>query len=118
MTGEPLDGRLGEPRLGEDSRGLRVGHLSRISSYLDWAVLGMWAVQRRATVMMGMAEASLRGTGPGGVDGPDEELLGRLRGLVAEAREYYAADDFPAAMARMRVAQDLVALRIIALAEE
>ena len=114
MTGEPL----GAPRLEEASLGVRVGHLLRISSYLDWAVLGMWAAQRRATVMMGMAEASVRGFGPGGVDGPDEDLLRRLRDLVAEARDYYAADDFPAAMARMRVAQDLVSLRIIALAGE
>ncbi len=114
MTGEPL----GEPRLEEASLELRVGHLLRISSYLDWAVLGMWAVQRRATIMMGMAEASVRGLGPGGEDGPDEDLLRRLRDLVAEARDYYAADDFPAAMARMRVAQDLVSLRIIALTGE
>ena len=115
MSGERLDGPAGTR---EVSRGLRVGHLSRISSYLDWAVVGMWAVQRRAGIMMGMAEASLRHPGPGGEHGPDEDLLRRLRGLVTEAREYYAADDFPAAMARMRVAQDLVALRIIALAEE
>ena len=122
MTGEPLREPLGEP-LGETRAedaplGLRVGHLSRIGGYLDWAVVGMWAVQRRATIMMGMAEASVRGHGPGGADGPDEELLRRLRALVGEAREYYAQDDFPAAMARMRVAQDLVALRIIALAGE
>ena len=115
MSGAPP----GEPRTdGGVSLGLRVGHLSRVSSYLDWATLGMWAVQRRATVMMGMAEASLRHPGPGGESGPDEDLLRRLRDLIAEAREYYAADDFPAAMARMRVAQDLVSLRIIALAGE
>jgi len=115
VTGAPT----GEPRTdGGVSLGLRVGHLSRVSSYMDWATLGMWAVQRRATVMMGMAEASLRHPGPGGDSGPDEDLLRRLRVLIAEAREYHAADDFPAAMARMRVAQDLVSLRIIALAGE
>ena len=97
---------------------LRIGHLLRISSYLDMAILSMWAVQRRAAVVMGMAEASVRGLGPGGAEGPDEELLARLRDLVGEAREHYAADDFPAAMARMRVADDLVSLRIVRLAGE
>ena len=96
---------------------LRVGHLLRISGYLEMAVLSMWA-QRRAEVAMGMAEASVRGTGPGGPDGPDEELIARLRDLVGEAREYHAADDFPAAMARMRVAEDLVSLHIIRLTRE
>ncbi len=96
---------------------LRVGHLLRISSYLDYAILSMWA-ERRAQVVMGMAEASVRGAGPGGPQGPDEKLLGQLRGLIAEAREYHAADDFPAAMARMRVAEDLVALRVITLTRE
>ena len=47
----------------------------------------------------------------------DEELLRRLRALVAEARDYHAGEDFPAAMARVRVAQDLVDLRIVALSE-
>lgn len=94
---------------------LRVGHLLRISGYLEMAVLSMWA-QRRAEAAMGMAEASVRGTGPGGSEGPDEELLAKLRNLVGEAREYHAADDFPAAMARMRVAENLVALRVIRLA--
>lgn len=97
---------------------LRVAHLLRIDSFLDWAVLSMWAVTQRAAVVMGMAAASLRHPGPGGPEGPDEEFIARIRDLVAEAREYYAADDFPAAMARMRVAHDLVAMRIIALAEE
>jgi hypothetical protein len=94
---------------------LRVGHLLRISSYLETAVSSMWA-EVRPKVAMGMAEASVRGTGPGGEGGPDEELLAKLRDLIGEAREYYAAGDFPAAMARMRVAEDLVALRIIHLA--
>ena len=96
---------------------LRVGHLLRISGYLEMAVLSMWA-QRRAEVAMGMAEASVRGAGPGGPKGPDEKLLSRLRDLVGEAREYHAADDFPAAMARMRVAEDLVSLYIIRLTRE
>ncbi len=114
----PLSGApKGEQGL-EVPLGLRVGHLSRIGTYVDWAVLSMWAVQQRAQVVMGMAEASLRHPGPGGADGPDEELLGRLRGLVREARDYHAAGDFEAAMARMRVAQDLISLHIIALAGE
>lgn len=92
---------------------LRVGHLLRISGYLDMAILSMWAVHERAAVTMGMAGASVRGAGPGGERGPDEEFLAKLRDLIGEAREYYAADDFPAAMSRMRVAEDLVALRII-----
>jgi len=96
---------------------LRVGHLLRISSYLDYAMLSMWA-QRRPQVVMGMAEASVRGVGPDGAEGPDEEILARLRNLIGEAREYHAADDFPAAMARMRVADDLVALHIVRLCGE
>ena len=102
---------------GEVPLELRVGHLLRISGYLEIAVLSMWA-QRRAEVIMGMAEANVREVGPGGPEGPDEELLAKLRDLVGEAREYHAADDFPAAMARMRVAEDLVALRVIRLAGE
>lgn len=96
---------------------LRVGHLLRISGYLEIAIISMWA-DRRAEIAMGMAEASVRGTGPGGPEGPDEELLANLRALIGEAREYHAADDFPAAMARMRVAENLVALRIIHIAGE
>ena len=101
----------------EVSLDLRVGYLMRISGYLDYAILSMWA-QRRAEVVMGMAEASVQGAGPGGAAGPDEELLVKLRELTGEAREYYAAEDFPAAMARMRVAEDLVALYIIRLTRE
>ena len=62
--------------------------------------------------MIGMVEASLRGEGPGGKDGV---FLERLRPLVAEARDYNASGDFPAAMARMRVAQDMLDLRILVL---
>ena len=94
--------------------GLRVGHLLRITGYVETATIAMWTGSPRALVMMGMAEASVRGEGPGG---KDEDLLVRLRALVGEARDYYAAGDFPAAMARMRVAQDLADLRIVALAE-
>jgi hypothetical protein len=95
---------------------LRVGHLLRINGYLDMAILSMWTVHERAAVAMGMVEASLRGAGVGGEGGPDEEFLAKLRNLIGEALEYYAADDFQAAMARLRVAEDLIALRIIRLA--
>ena len=114
MKGEPLAGEYDPEKA---PVGLRVGHLLRINSYLDYAMLSMWA-ERRARVVMGMAEASVRGAGPGGVDGPDEEVLARLRDLIGEAREYHATGDFMAAMCRMRIAQDLVALRIIRLSGE
>ena len=119
MTGEPLKGEraAGEYAPEKAPVELRVGHLLRINSYLDYAMLSMWA-ERRAQVVMGMAEASLRGAGPGGAEGPDEEVLARLRNLIGEAREYHEAGDFPAAMCRMRVAQDLVTLRIIRLSGE
>ena len=107
----------GEAIPAEVPLGLRVGHLLRVDGYLDIAILSMWG-ERRAGIALGMAEASVRGAGPGGPEGPEEELLARLRDLVGEAREYYAGDDFPAAMARMRVAEDLVALHIIRLAGE
>ena len=92
---------------------LRVGHLLRVSNYLEIAVISMWTGSPRTVVTIGMVEASLRGEGPGG---EDEDLLERLRRLVGEALDYHAGDDFPAAMARMRVAQDLVDLRIVVLA--
>jgi hypothetical protein len=101
----------------EVSLELRVGHLLRIIGYLDTATLSMWA-QRRAEIAMGMVAASVRGHGPGGPEGPDEELLAKLRDLIGEAREYHAAGDFPAAMARMRVAEDLISVRIIRFAGE
>ena len=93
--------------------GLRAGHLLRVSSYLEIAIISMWTGNLRTPVTLGMVEASLRGEGPGG---KDEDLLERLRALVREVRDYHAGDDFPAAMARMRVAQDLVDLRITVLA--
>ena len=94
--------------------GARVGHLLRITNYIEGAIISMWMDSPRAYVMQGMVEASVRGVSPGG---KDEDLLERLRPLVGEAREYYADGDFPAAMARMRVANDLVGLRIVTLAE-
>ncbi|QIN79266.1 hypothetical protein GBA65_12895 [Rubrobacter marinus] len=97
---------------------LRVGHLSRIDTYLDWATLSMWLGTKRAPIVIGMAQASMKGHGPGGPDGPDEGLLVRLRALVGEAREHYEAGDFPAAMSRMRVAHDLVSLHVIRISGE
>jgi hypothetical protein len=105
-----------KPASQESPLSLRVGHLLRINGYLDMAILSMWAVHERVAVTMGMVEASVRGAGPGGEGGPDEEFLAKLRDLIGEAREYYAADDFQAAMARMRVAEDLISLHIIRLA--
>jgi hypothetical protein len=102
---------VGEERA---TTGLRVGHLLRITGYLEIATVVMWMGSPRTDVVLGMAQASVRGEGPGGTD---EDLLERLRALVAEAREYYEDGDFPAAMARIHVAQDLVDLRIVALAE-
>jgi hypothetical protein len=101
---------VGEERV---TAGLRVGHLLRVSGYLEIAIVSMWLASPRTLETMGMVEASVRGEGPGGKDG---DLLERLRLLVEEARDYYAGGDFPAAMARMRVAQDLLDLRILALA--
>jgi hypothetical protein len=119
VSGEPLSSgpTTGDSIPEKASRELRVGHLLRIGSYLDYAILSMWS-ERRPQVVMGMAEASVRGYGPGGADGPDEEILARLRELIGEARAYHAAGDFPAAMARMRVAEDLVALYTIRLSGE
>ncbi len=114
MSGEPI---ATGPAPEKVTLRLRVGHLLGISSYLDIAVLAMWT-GRRAEVLMGMAEASVKGYGPGGERGPDEELLAKLRYLVGEAREYHKGDDFPAAMARMHVAHDLLSLHIVRLAGE
>jgi hypothetical protein len=116
VSGEPVEKEpvAGSFISGEAPLQLRVGHLLRIESYLDYATLSMWT-GRRAEVVMGMAEASVRGTGPGGENGPDEELLVVLRALIREAREYHALGDFPAAMARMRVASDLVSLHLVRL---
>lgn len=103
---------------GAASLPLRVAYLSRIDTYLDWATLSMWLGTTRAPIVIGMAQASMRGDGPGGPEGPDEELLARLRSLVGEARGHYSSGDFPAAMARMRVAHDLVSLYVVRLSGE
>lgn len=94
---------------------LRLGHLLRVNGDLEISILAMWMNSPRAKVMIGMTQASLRGGGPGGTD---EEFFEKLRMLVREAREFYAADDFPPAMARMRVAHDLVGLKIISVGSE
>lgn len=112
MNGRTVDGENAV------SPSLRVAHLSRIDTYLDWATLSMWLGTKRAAIVIGMSEASVRGPGPGGQTGPDEDLLVRLRALIGEAREYYVAGDFPAAMSRMRVAHDLVSLRVVRLSGE
>jgi len=91
---------------------LRTAHLLRINSYLDIAILGMWIASPRVDVMIGMAEASLKGASPGG---EDDALLEMLRPLVKEGRAYLSANDFSVAMGRMRVAHDLLALHIIRL---
>ena len=116
MTGDALRGErgFGEYAPEKAPEELRVGHLLRINSYLDYAMLSMWA-ERRARAAMGMVEASVRGAGPGGVEGPDEEVLVKLRDLIGEALDYHETGDFPSAMCRMRTAQDLVTLRIIRL---
>lgn len=103
------------PKTGETDAALRVAHLLRIDGYLDMAMLGMWAAAERGPSILGMADASLRHPGP---DERDEELLGLVRTLFEEAREYRTAGDFPAMMCRMRVAEDLLALRIIELTGE
>ena len=97
------------------STDLRLGHLLRVNGDLEISILAMWMNSPRAKVIIGMAQASLRGEGPGGAD---EEFFEKLRGLVLEAREFYANDDFPPAMARMRVAHDLVGLKIINVGSE
>jgi hypothetical protein len=102
---------VGEERA---SIGPRVAHLLRVSGYLEIAIVSMWIGNTRTDLTIGMVEASLRGEAPGG---DDEDLLERLRALVEEARGYHAGGDFPAAMARMRVAQDLLDLRIVGLSE-
>ena len=89
---------------------LRTAHLLRIDNYMDIAILAMWTASPRVDTMLGMAEASLRGGSPGGID---DELIEKLRALVREGREYLAGGEFSAAMSRMRVAHDLLSLHII-----
>ena len=94
---------------------LRTAHLLRIDSYMDSAILAMWASNPRVDTMLGMVEASLRGESP---SGKDDELIEKLRALVREGRQYLADGDFSVAMGRMRVAHDLLSLRIIRLSDE
>ena len=94
---------------------LRAAHLLRIDGYLDMAMLAMWTATERGASILGMADASLRHPGP---DVRDEEVLEQVRALFAEAREYYVSEDFPAMMCRMRVAGDLLSLRIIEISGE
>ena len=101
----------GEPA----STALRIGHLLRIQGYLSMAILSMWQASPRTPAIVGMARASLKGKGPGG---HEEEALETLRALVEEAAEYYEKGDFPAAMTRMRVANDLASFHIVGLAGE
>ena len=93
---------------------LRTAHLLRIDSYMDIAIVAIWTASPRVDVMIGMAEASLRGESPGG---KDDELLEKLRALIREGRAYLSEGDFPVAMGRMRVAHDLLSLHIIRLCD-
>lgn len=100
---------------GQQSNARRAGNLERIGVYVTMAILSMWQANPRARVIMGMARASVQGKGP---DGSDEELLEQLRALISEAIDYYEKGDFPPAMARMRVAHDLVGLHTIRISGE
>ncbi|MEJ7840426.1 MAG: hypothetical protein WKF95_01555 [Rubrobacter sp.] len=103
-------------RTGDKANGrLRAAHLLRIHSYMDIAIISMWTNSPRVDIMLGMAEASLRGRGPGGAD---ETLLETLRPLVSEARAYLADGEFLPAMSRMRVAHDTLALYLIQSADD
>ena len=103
-------------RAGEKANGrLRAAHLLRIHSYMDIAIISMWTNSPRVDIMLGMAEASLRGEGPGGAD---ETLLETLRPIVGEARAYLADGEFLPAMSRMRVAHDTLALYLIQSADD
>ncbi len=93
---------------------IRTAHLLRIHSYLDIAINAMWTNSPRVDVMIGMVVGSLRGDSPANAD---DELLAQLRDLVGEGRAYLVDGDPPAAMARMRVAQDLMALYLIRLGD-
>jgi hypothetical protein len=91
---------------------LRVARLLRVEGYLDGAMLAMWALPERAELMLGMAEASVRGVD---LDDPDAETFELLGRLVSEARGHNAGGRFAATMARLRVAGDLASLRAIRL---
>jgi hypothetical protein len=81
---------------------------------MDIAIISMWTNSPRVDVVLGMVVGSLRGDSPANTD---DELLAQLRGLVGEGRAYLADGDPPAAMGRMRVAQDLMALYLIRLGD-
>ena len=103
-------------RVGEKPGGrLRAAHLLRTHSYMDIAVISMWTNSPRVDIMLGMAEASLRGQSPGGAD---EAVLETVRPLVVEARAYLADGNFLPAMSRMRVAHDTLALYLIQLSDD
>lgn len=93
----------------------RTAHLLGVAGNLNMATISLWGNSPRAAAILGMFEASIRWPGP---EGRDEDLLEQLRSLFAEAREYHAEEDFPAMMARLRVAYDLVSLRIIEISGE
>ena len=93
---------------------IRTAHLLRIHSYLDIAIISMWTSSPRTDVILGMVVGSLRGDSPANAD---DDLLAQVRDLVGEGRAYLADGDPPAAMARMRVAQDLMALYLIRLGD-
>lgn len=93
----------------------RTAHLLGLAGNLNMATISLWGNSPRAASILGMFEASIRWEGP---EGHDEDLLERLRDLFEEAKKYHANEDFPAMMARLRVAYDLVSLRIIEIAGE
>ncbi len=93
----------------------RTAHLIGIAANLNMATISLWSQSPRAASILGMFEASIRWEGP---DGHDEDLLEKLRDLFEETKKYHAREDFPAMMARLRVAYDLVSLRIIEISGE
>lgn len=99
----------------EDLKRARIAHLVGVANYLNTATMALWGRSERAEAMLGMFEAGIRWPGP---DGCDEEILSRLRDLFAEAREYHAKEEFSAMMARLRVAYDLISLKIIEVSGE
>ena len=104
----------------------RSGQRAGIHGVADWAFAADTdlpeygdpldvAIEPPGAGIIGMARASIKGKGPGG---HEEEALEILRALLDEAAEYYEQGDFPPAMSRMRVANDLVSFHTIRLAGE
>lgn len=93
----------------------RTAHLLGVAANLNMATISLWSQSPRAAAILGMFEASIRWEGPGG---NDEDLLEQLRELFEEAKKFHAREDFPAMMARLRVAYDLVSIRIIEVSGE